>query len=70
VRTAIAALISILWLASAALADTVELTDVLPGHPGVTYFDLMKLIVTDIEVDPPKPGLSRLGRWRSSTLSR
>jgi hypothetical protein len=55
VRTAIAALISILWLASAALADTVELTDVLPGHPGVTYFDLMKLIVTDIEVDPPEP---------------
>jgi hypothetical protein len=55
VRTAIAALIGILWLASAASADTVELTDVLPGHPGVTYFDLMKLFVTDIEIDPPEP---------------
>ena len=54
-RTAIAALIGILWLAGAASAEIVELTDVLPGHPGVTYFDLMKLIVTDIEVDPPEP---------------
>jgi hypothetical protein len=55
VRTAIAALIGILWLAGAASADIVELTDVLPGHPNVTYFDLMKLVVTDIEVDPPEP---------------
>jgi hypothetical protein len=55
VRTAIAALIGILWLAGAASADIVELTDVLPGHPSVTYFDLMKLIVIDIEVDPPEP---------------
>jgi hypothetical protein len=46
---------SMLWLASAALADTVELTDVLPGHPNLTYFDLMKLVVTDIEIDPPEP---------------
>jgi hypothetical protein len=55
VRTAIAALIGILWLADAASAEIVELTDMLPGHPGVTYFDLMKLVVTDIEVDPPEP---------------
>jgi hypothetical protein len=55
VRTAIAALISILWLASAAWADTVELTDALPSRPDLTYFNLMKLVVTDLEVNPPEP---------------
>jgi hypothetical protein len=41
---------SILWLAAS--ADTVELTDALPGRPDVTYFDLMKLVVTDLEANP------------------
>jgi hypothetical protein len=52
VRTLIAVLVSVLWLASSAWADGVELTDAVPGHPDTTYFDLMKLVVTDLAADP------------------
>src|SRR5215469_12538701 len=39
---------SLAWLCSAPLAGAVELNEKVPGHPGLTYFDLMKLVVTDL----------------------
>ena len=38
----------LIWLCGAGLARGADLTDGVPGHPGLTYFNLMKLVVTDL----------------------
>ena len=52
-RIALSVIASLL-LAVAAKADIIDPADPVAGHAGVTYFDLMKLIVTDL--DAPGPG--------------
>ena len=37
-----------LWLCGAPVAGAVELRATVPGHPGLTYFDLAKRVVTDL----------------------
>jgi hypothetical protein len=39
------------WLCGARFAVAIEIDGAIPGHPGMTYFDLLKLVVTDLE--PP-----------------
>lgn len=41
----------LVWLCSALPAAASELDEKVPGHPGLTYFDLMKLVVTDLAPD-------------------
>ncbi len=48
-RIALSMIASLLLLAITAKADTVDPADPVAGHAGVTYFDLMKLIVTDLD---------------------
>jgi hypothetical protein len=42
---------ALLWLGSATAVDAAGLDGAIPGHPGVTAFDLMKLVVTDLALD-------------------
>jgi hypothetical protein len=38
----------LLWLCAIPLAAAADLGDAVPGHAGVTYLDLMKLVATDL----------------------
>jgi hypothetical protein len=45
----------IAWLAAlapAAAAPAADLTDAVPGHPGLTAFDIARLVVTDLRAGP------------------
>jgi hypothetical protein len=42
---------ALLWLCTSSLAVAAQIGDEVPGHPGVTYFDLMKRVVTDLALD-------------------
>jgi hypothetical protein len=42
---------SLVWLCSALPVGATELDEKVPGHPGLTYFDLMKLVVADLAPD-------------------
>jgi hypothetical protein len=52
VRTTFAFLASLFWLICPAFAGIVQPEDRVPGHPGITYFDLMRQVVTDLDADP------------------
>jgi hypothetical protein len=52
VRTTFAVWAILLWLIGPAFADVVQPDDHVQGHPVVTYFDLMRQVVTDLEADP------------------
>ena len=41
----------LVWLCAALPAGATELGEKVPSHPGLTYFDLMKLVVTDLALD-------------------
>ena len=41
----------LLWLCTAPPASAAELGGTVPAHPGLTYFDLMKLVITDLALD-------------------
>lgn len=51
-RAVLPILWSMAWLAHAAPASAAGLGDPLPGHPGVTEFDLAKLVVPDVTNGP------------------
>jgi hypothetical protein len=51
-RITLALFVSVLALIRIAQAGLVEPADRVPGHPGVTYYDLMKQVVTDLELNP------------------
>lgn len=38
----------LLWLSGGFAAAAAGLAETVPGHPGLTYFDLMKLVITDL----------------------
>jgi hypothetical protein len=48
------------WLSAAPSALAVELDQTVPGHAGLTYFDLAKILVTDLA--PPVDGEAAVGR--------
>ncbi|WP_158814802.1 hypothetical protein [Methylocapsa sp. S129] len=48
-KVAARCLASLLWLAGAPVAGAAELGETIPGHPGLTYFDMAKLLVTDLD---------------------
>jgi hypothetical protein len=50
-KAAALCLACLLWLGAAPLARAVELADAVPGHPGLTYFDLVKLLAKDLDRD-------------------
>ncbi|MBV9991853.1 MAG: hypothetical protein JOZ72_11230 [Alphaproteobacteria bacterium] len=51
----------VLVLALGAAARAEQLTDAVPGHPGITYGDLMKQVIPDLE---PQDG----GRWSGTDI--
>jgi hypothetical protein len=51
VRISALPIIALLWLGGAPAAGAAGLDTAIPGHPGVTAFDLMKLVVTDLALD-------------------
>jgi hypothetical protein len=51
VRIALAAFIALFWLHGNAQAGIVEPADQVSAHPGVTYYDLMKQVVTDLDAN-------------------
>jgi hypothetical protein len=51
VRISVLPIITLLWLGGAPAAGAAGLDTAIPGHPGVTAFDLMKLVVTDLALD-------------------
>jgi hypothetical protein len=53
-RTAPLVVASLLLMMAPGRADIIDPGDPVAGHAGVTYFDLMKLVVTDL--DPPGQG--------------
>ena len=44
-------LAALLWLAAGRMAAAASLTDTVPGHAGVRFFDLMKLVIPDLAPD-------------------
>jgi hypothetical protein len=42
---------SLVWLCSTPPVGATELNDKVPGHPALTYFDLMKMVITDLAPD-------------------
>jgi hypothetical protein len=51
VRISVFSFVALLWLGGAPAASAAGLDAAIPGHPGVTAFDLMKLVVTDLALD-------------------
>jgi hypothetical protein len=51
VRISVLSVVALFWLGGAPAAGAAGLDAAIPGHPGVTAFDLMKLVVTDLARD-------------------
>jgi hypothetical protein len=51
VRISVLFVVALFWLGGAPAASAAGLDPAIPGHPGVTAFDLMKLVVTDLARD-------------------
>lgn len=41
----------LVWIASAPVAAAAKLSDAVPGRPGLTYFTLLKRVITDLQPD-------------------
>jgi len=41
----------LLWLCGGSVSTAADLNEAVPGHAGLTYFHLMKLVVTDLDRD-------------------
>jgi hypothetical protein len=51
VRISVLSVVALFWLGGATGVGAAGLDAAIPGHPGVTAFDLMKLVVTDLALD-------------------
>jgi hypothetical protein len=65
---AITFIVGLLCAAGAVRAGALDPTDHVPGHPTVTYFDLVKQVVTDLD-SLPVPGLPKAGEPAAHTIA-
>jgi hypothetical protein len=57
VRISVLSVVALFWLGGATGVGAAGLDAAIPGHPGVTAFDLARLVVTDLAVDEDGDGV-------------
>jgi hypothetical protein len=67
VAAVITFIVGLLCAAGGARAGALDPADHVPGHPAVTYFDLVKQVVPDLD-SLPAPGLAKAGEPTAHTI--